>query len=66
MNRFTYLYQNVYYWSMSPHDCNAANIGAHEFLQNVDGNAGAAGVWGTWLGLRPVIKSTIKILLSHI
>ena len=54
MNRLTYLYQNGNYWSMSPYIFNAGTSAAVEFFQDAAGNAYYAGVWGTWLGLRPV------------
>ena len=55
MNRFTYLYQNGYYWSMSPFALDANNTAADGLYQHQSGNAN-----GTWInsshGLRPVSK----------
>ena len=55
MNRLTYLYQNGYYWSMSPGRFDSGDSAAVEFGQNADGNAGGSWVANV-LGLRPVIN----------
>ena len=53
MNRFTYLYQNGNYWSMSPYYFDAGNAAAFEFSQNAVGYAHFD--WVTLgRGLRPV------------
>ena len=55
MNRLTYLYQNGYYWLMSPDYFNAGTTAANGFHQSTVGDAN-----GTWVtdgyGLRPVIN----------
>ena len=63
MNRLTYLYQNGYYWAMSPYYFNASNTAAYEFRQHAAGFAYNRWVAGTWIGLRPVInlKSDVEI-----
>ncbi len=63
MNRLTYVYQNTYYWTMSPYFFNAANASASEFHLYPAGCAG-----GTWVtssvGLRPVINLKSDVTIS--
>ena len=47
MNRFTYLYKNGSYWTMSPFYFDATDIAANEFRQSATGTAAG-------YGLRPV------------
>ena len=64
MNRLTYLYQNVYYWSMSPIYFNAGTAAAGEFRQNAAGFA--VSNWVTdGNGLRPVIKDIMVMMLDN-
>ena len=55
MNRLTYIYQNGYYWSMSPAYFNSGNSAAYGFRQHAAGRA-----YDDWVthtnGLRPVIN----------
>ena len=55
MNRLTYLYQNGYYWSMSPRFFNSGYSAAGEFGQNAAGSAADGWVANVY-GLRPVIN----------
>ena len=55
MNRLTYIYQNGYYWSMSPSYFNGGASAAVEFNQDAAGYAiGSLVTIG--YGLRPVIN----------
>ena len=63
MNRLTYLYQNGYYWSMSPHGFDSGSSVANEFRQSAAGNAGGGNVTGG-LGLRPVINLQSDVTIS--
>ena len=55
MNRLTYLYQNGYYWSMSPSYFDSGSSSAYEFVQIATGNV--THYWETYsYGLRPVIN----------
>ena len=57
MNRLTYLYQNGYYWSMSPLDFYSSGLAAYEFHQNATGySAGYLVIGASSFGLRPVIN----------
>ena len=57
MNRLTYLYQNVYYWSMSPGRFYSGASSARGFVQGAAGNAnGSDGYVTLGNGLRPVIN----------
>ena len=63
MNRLTYLYQNGYYWSMSPYVWDFIwGQAANEFYQFASGFASNNGVT-IGRGLRPVInlKSDVEI-----
>ena len=64
MNRLTYLYQNGYYWSMSPGRFDSGDSAAREFNQHADGYASG----GNWvihgLGLRPVINLQSDVTIS--
>ena len=55
MNRLTYLYQNGYYWSMSPFYFDTGTSSTREFIQDATGYAGNGRVTSD-LGLRPVIN----------
>ena len=56
MNRLTYLYQNGYYWSMSPSYFNSGTSAAYEFIQYATGHAFGYSYVFSGLGLRPVIN----------
>ena len=57
MNRLTYLYQNGYYWSMSPSFFNVGASAAGGFIQYAAGVAlDYDDVTDGGLGLRPVIN----------
>ena len=56
MNRLTYLYQNGYYWSMSPSYFHDGASGAYEFYQHASGYANGYGWVSNDIGLRPVIN----------
>ena len=63
MNRLTYLYQNGYYWSMSPGNFYSGTSAASEFFQNATGNA--THHWVTnGFGLRPVINLQSDVTIS--
>ena len=64
MNRFTYLYQNGNYWSMSPHSFNVGYTSAFEFGQLVAGYADGPLVTGS-RDLRPVIKDIMVMMLDN-
>ena len=63
MNRLTYLYQNGYYWSMSPFFFYSGSSSAHEFVQHASGFA-----YGNFVtvgrGLRPVINLQSDVTIS--
>ncbi len=63
MNRLTYVYQNTYYWTMSPSYFNATNASALEFYLNPAGFAGRHWVTNS-LGLRPVINLKSDTLIE--
>ena len=64
MNRLTYLYQNGYYWSMSPSHFYSGGSTANEFYQGATG--GAASNWVTsGNGLRPVINLQSDVTISE-
>ena len=55
MNRLTYLYQNGYYWSMSPFSFYSGSSSTGGFIQDATGYA--TDYWVTnGYGLRPVIN----------
>ena len=56
MNRLTYLYQNGYYWSMSPSYFNVGASAAYGFRQNAAGDARGGDNVANGNGLRPVIN----------
>ena len=56
MNRLTYLYQNGYYWSMSPSYFYVGASAAHEFIQYAAGIADGRYFVTDGRGLRPVIN----------
>ena len=56
MNRLTYLYQNGYYWSMSPSSFYVGASSAYGFDQYATGYAGGYDGVTTGFGLRPVIN----------
>ena len=56
MNRLTYLYQNGYYWSMSPYNFNFGASGAYEFIQYATGYSYTGNFVIDNYGLRPVIN----------
>ena len=60
MNRFTYLYQNGYYWSMSP---GGFETSAYEYFHGAYGDAGAPNVSDGY-GLRPVSKIKIPYYIT--
>ena len=63
MNRLTYLYQNVYYWSMSPRSFYSGTSAASEFHQDTTGSASSG--WVTYAdGLRPVINLQSDVTIS--
>ena len=63
MNRLTYLYQNVSYWSMSPLGFSSGASDAREFIQDAAGGAGSD--WVTiGYGLRPVINLQSDVTIS--
>ena len=64
MNRLTYLYQNGYYWSMSPGYFNSGTSSAGEFNQNAAGTADGHGTVTGGLGLRPVINLQSDVTIS--
>ena len=63
MNRLTYLYQNVYYWSMSPGIFISGTPSANEFIQDAIGYAGDSYVINGF-GLRPVINLQSDVTIS--
>ena len=63
MNRLTYLYQNGYYWSMSPNAFDSGTSSAYEFGQSATGYAGNSGVTYGY-GLRPVINLQSDVTIS--
>ena len=63
MNRLTYLYQNGYYWSMSPNYFYSGTSAAYEFYQDAAGYA--TNRWVTYAsGLRPVINLQSDVTIS--
>ena len=56
MNRLTYLYQNVYYWSLSPSYFNSGTSAATGFGQYATGLANGGSNVTVGYGLRPVIN----------
>ena len=56
MNRLTYLYQNGYYWSMSPAYFNVGASAALEFDQYASGRVYGGDYVSGGYGLRPVIN----------
>ena len=56
MNRLTYLYQNGYYWSMSPSYFYADASAARGFRQDATGDAYGYDRETNGNGLRPVIN----------
>ena len=65
MNRLTYLYQNGYYWSMSPSYFDVGASAAYGFNQHASGSAGGyAIVTDGGIGLRPVINLQSDVAIS--
>ena len=55
MNRLTYIYQNGYYWAMSPSWFNVGTSAAYGFYQHATGTVNG-GFVTNGNGLRPVIN----------
>ena len=63
MNRLTYLYQNGYYWSMSPSYFYVSASTAHEFFQYATGFASGHYDVSHGYGLRPVINLQSGVMI---
>ena len=64
MNRLTYLYQNGYYWSMSPSYFNVGASAAIGFSQYATGYANGDDYVTNGFGLRPVINLQSDVTIS--
>ena len=64
MNRLTYLYQNGYYWSMSPFFFDVGTSAAYGFHQYAAGAAFGNGYVTNGYGLRPVINLQSDVTIS--
>ena len=64
MNRLTYLYQNGYYWSMSPSYFGVGASAADGFFQDASGIAYGGGIVTSGNGLRPVINLQSDVTIS--
>ena len=64
MNRLTYLYQNGYYWSMSPYYFDVGASAAYGFNQYAAGIAHGFNYVTHGNGLRPVINLQSDVTIS--
>ena len=64
MNRLTYLYQNGYYWSMSPSFFDVGASTAYGFIQRAAGYANGYDDVNIGYGLRPVINLQSDVTIS--
>ena len=64
MNRLTYLYQNGYYWSMSPSYFDVGASAAYGFNQYAAGYANGGNGVTHGNGLRPVINLQSDVTIS--
>ncbi len=56
LNRLSYTYSSIYYWTMTPSFLNAPDAAAYGFNAHFTGYAGYSQVTGTVVGIRPVIN----------
>ena len=63
LNKSYYLYNNAYYWTMSPYFFASTNH-ATEFMVTTAGNLGASDVDGKQVGVRPVINLLADVMIS--